>query len=377
MEKQTDILSIELGELSLESVAEYMGYGNNILFVTENKKLIGAVTEGDIKRYFRRGKSRNSLSEEVVNRNISCLVEKRGDNGSSQVWKDAESLFREKPKIHNIPVVDENGGLLYQINRTENVMFENIKKDLTGMNEFKALPIFLSCEKVDNIVIAGGNKLIQTWVKEWFEQHIEMSKQCDKLNIKVLILEGMREYQKISSNSVIICLSDIVLYYLRLVLSKCERIFAVREITQYYFYKKLGEIRTETIVNYFSLFGYDKICIQNSNFLNNQFVNKIKECGITVIDKIEKVDVNILQTQILLYSLNERFNSSIIPSDLYTILYYLETYHFLVGNNINKGMYIQEYLDCLKNVVAAGYYVTAAIVDIKLVCLNELLVVGC
>jgi CBS domain-containing protein len=74
------------------------------LVVDENDKLIGTLTDGDIRRGLLKGLDLNSSIKSIVNRN--SLTAKITDTKEEILQK----AFAKK--IHKIPIIDENGKLL-------------------------------------------------------------------------------------------------------------------------------------------------------------------------------------------------------------------------------------------------------------------------
>ena len=254
---------IEVKNLNVESVMENIGYGESIVFITDHGELIGAMTEGDINRCFKKGQY--VIDTTVVNRKIRYIVESKD---LCNVYSMADDVFRKYPKIHNIPVIDDERNFLYQIDRDEDMLAAHIDKCLTVIRQYKPIPTFLECYNCTQIALTGGEIKVLNWVRECIREEI---RQCaDVSDVEILILENVLDYKKIDSNAVIICLSDTIFRYLRKMSSLST--VSIDEIYQYYFYKELEKIKKETIVNFLKLFGYEKISIN----AENRYIDRIK-----------------------------------------------------------------------------------------------------
>ena len=84
-----------------EEVKEIINkYG--IVYVTENDRYLGCITNTDMKG-----------GGYVINTNSKLI-----HAGKDEKWK-ARTIFKDYPAVKNIPVIDENGKLLYEIVRSE------------------------------------------------------------------------------------------------------------------------------------------------------------------------------------------------------------------------------------------------------------------
>ncbi len=98
-----------------------------ILFVVDvNKKLIGALTDGDIRRGLLKGFSIDSIIDEIIQENPRYII--KGDNNLNKVIEFREGDFRI------VPILDENHRVVNIIN------FKNIKSYLP----------------LDAVIMAGG-----------------------------------------------------------------------------------------------------------------------------------------------------------------------------------------------------------------------------
>ena len=75
-----------------------------IILVVKNKKLIGTLTDGDIRRALLNGKELNSCIGSIMNRNFYFITEK--DN----LLEAQEKLIQKR--LRHLPVLDEEGFLI-------------------------------------------------------------------------------------------------------------------------------------------------------------------------------------------------------------------------------------------------------------------------
>ena len=102
--RQVEVQKVEIKDLCMNTIVAGFYQGDGIIFVTENGRLVGAVTEGDIKRRFRNGQ--HTVNETIINHKISYIEECKD---SAHTYAKAEEIFKRSSKIHNIPVVDSRG----------------------------------------------------------------------------------------------------------------------------------------------------------------------------------------------------------------------------------------------------------------------------
>jgi len=86
---------------SIIEIIEMNPFRLAVIILKKNKKLIGTITDGDIRRFLLKGNSLNSVAKEIMNKNHISV-----SSGTS--IKTIANLCR-KFKIRGIPVVDSNG----------------------------------------------------------------------------------------------------------------------------------------------------------------------------------------------------------------------------------------------------------------------------
>ena len=135
---------IEFLELKETVLIETMLFNNpeDIIYVLDNGKLMGVITLGDLKR---------SYPEVIVNTKFKKLLD------TVHIKADADNIILNNPRIKNIPVVDKNGLLLYEISfsnsvkKLENTEFFNYIDDMVWFN------YYISYRECSNICIIDYN----------------------------------------------------------------------------------------------------------------------------------------------------------------------------------------------------------------------------
>ncbi len=336
---------IEVKNLNVESVMENIGYGESIVFITDHGELIGAMTEGDINRCFKKGQY--VIDTTVVNRKIRYIVESKD---LCNVYSMADDVFRKYPKIHNIPVIDDERNFLYQIDRDEDMLAAHIDKCLTVIRQYKPIPTFLECYNCTQIALTGGEIKVLNWVRECIREEI---RQCaDVSDVEILILENVLDYKKIDSNAVIICLSDTIFRYLRKMSSLST--VSIDEIYQYYFYKELEKIKKETIVNFLKLFGYEKISINAENRYIDRIKSIMEQNNVCVESENDICNSNLREVDICAYSMNGSLKEKMSLENFSITLKRLQEYNYITGRPLTRDLYLREYTACLAKIREEG-----------------------
>ncbi len=139
----------------------------NVVFVEVRESLYGIVSRGDISR------AKNAGYEAVpVNRNFTCIKRKQ--------FMQARELFREKEKIREIPVVDENGRLQGMCSRNDDLLYLEYR---SPWEENRYIRPFLKKLKAAYFVRAPKGddrrqKIIDSWIAE-FEKSGVVCEQID------------------------------------------------------------------------------------------------------------------------------------------------------------------------------------------------------
>ena len=344
--RQVEVQKVEIKDLCMNTIVAGFYQGDGIIFVTENGRLVGAVTEGDIKRRFRNGQ--HTVNETIINHKISYIEECKD---SAHTYAKAEEIFKRSSKIHNIPVVDSKGELLYQIIRENDMMFEHVKSCFRVIcrgffgNVFlssSSLDVFFECHKVEHIVLAGGENRILNWAKEYLTKELQQFGVVSAVNIS--IAENVFACQEFGEGTLVICTSEVIAYYLRTNFIYFLPVVSLEEMKQYCYYKKLDDIDEDTIADFLELFGYETICICDRNKYINRIIHDIEKCGVHVTgdNKIDATVVNFYQTDLCAFSMNNTLKETLSLQNFYLILEWIQKYRYILHKSITPDEYTKQ-----------------------------------
>lgn len=336
MQKRINLSSVELRSLNIQSVIKNFCFGSGIVFITEGGKLIGGMTEGDIRRSYKNGQY--VIDEKMINRNISFIVE---SSDMSKVFAEAEKIFKKNYKILNIPVVDKNMVLLYQIDREDNILLENIRKQLTVIRIHKSIAAFLECHQVERLVLTGSGLSILNIAKDFMEQELDECSLNGKVTISVI--EDMDECKNLSGNVAIICLLDIAIIYLRNIIAFNIPILSVSEMRQFCFYKRLNEIHIEVFLNFLELFEYRGLCFYTSNTYLQKLISELKEQNVYIEERIPS-DTDLFETELLAFSKSGNKEERIPLDRFYQTIQGIQEYSYITNKPLVQKEYIHDVL---------------------------------
>ena len=149
------------------------------LVVDKDDKLIGTITDGDIRRGLLSGLDLNSKIESIVFKNPT--VANIGDT------KDEILKLALAKKLHKIPVVDENG-VLVGIQEIENILMPTTKPNavvlMVGGLGTRLRPLTENTPKP--MLKVGDKPILQTIVERFAEYGYTDIKMCVNFNAKVI-----------------------------------------------------------------------------------------------------------------------------------------------------------------------------------------------
>lgn len=346
MGKKSNPNCMEISRFSTAAIIENFMQGKGIIFVTENGILIGAVTDGDISRHFRHGG--NAIDISIINRNISRLT-KTPDIDDSKIEKQANKIFDSKPKINNIPVLDENGILLYQIDRYETNCPIQIYTTLRNMCVEKSLDVFLECHKTEHLILTGGSLDLLNIIRDTLCKELGKG---NYNNVDILILYD--DLSDVKENSLIISVSKSLIGLLK-IFSNNIPIYSFDTISIYYLYKKLDSIDNDAVANFFALFGYDEIELYSNNKYLQSIMSKIESCNISVKERPNNLNYDAEEMNIYTYCSDSGLQERIPLERFYHYLSLIQTYRQLTEKSLTRDKYITEYNKCLKVMKDDGY----------------------
>lgn len=143
----------------------------NIVLVEVKHRLFGIVSRGDITRAKKAGKDKVP-----INRNFTFLKGKQ--------FMRAREIFREKEKIREIPVIDENGLLLGMCSRSDDLLYLEYRNQ---WEENRYARPFLSRLKAVRIVRAPeGDSRRRKVIDRWIEKFMKYGVVCEQIDFSVI-----------------------------------------------------------------------------------------------------------------------------------------------------------------------------------------------
>lgn len=207
MNKNVNMPVILLEELTMDSLLSAFGVGNEIVFVVEDGKLFGGITQGDFKRALRKGT--DVLMSQIVNREIKRITLSGYADALKRAECEAQRLFNEYIRINAIPVVDDGGVLCFQFERNKNRVKNQIINLLNISDSSDIFEAFIRCYAGMNIVITGADDECLAKAVKLFEKRVK------KFNEKAVIsVQSLKDCSFLESDSVVISLTDFCTLYL-------------------------------------------------------------------------------------------------------------------------------------------------------------------
>ena len=125
-----------------EAIKNLSKTGLQICFICEGKKLIGTITDGDIRRAILKKKNLETRIKEVMNKNYIFIKK----NSSIKKAKTLMNLY----KINQIPVIDKNNNLLdvfFSETIETSLQYENPVIIMAGGFGKRLMPLTKNCPK--------------------------------------------------------------------------------------------------------------------------------------------------------------------------------------------------------------------------------------
>lgn len=344
--------SIEVKDITTETVIEHLCLGVDIIFATDQGRLVGAMTDGDINRCIRDRRGR--IDSSIINHKINRIIKK--DNADERLIEiEAEEIFARYPKIHNIPVVDGQGRLLYQIDRNKNKeMSAKIRKCLDVIRVNKSIDILLDSYKSNCICLTGGMHNILKQVKAFLEKELRHSETFSK-GVDIIISAEPEEIKNLDKNVLVICLLNSLAGLLKMSPFVEVPVCSLEMTAQYYWYKELEQIRTETFGDFCELFGYDEIEVQENNSYIGDIAEKISKHGVSVNRNKEVATDALGGINIFAYSASKKYMERVTLERFCNMLKWLQSYRYITLKPLTREIYIQEYIAWLETIKNEGF----------------------
>lgn len=298
-------LAVNISDIEAFLLQKYME-GVQIVFVTLKNILLGGITKGDIYRLLRKNNNDIHIIK-LINKNIKRIV----FINEEQVFKDAEKIFNVNKKIHNIPVVNESGELLFQIDRfSEDIIISREIENILNAAKVGAIKSFLESDNIKEIIIIGSCKKSLCHAEQIFYEY------CGDLilekNIKITIKDNIRELHIDDTNIKIISLNKIGLVYLNKINKFHYDVILSEELYPFAELKKIKKFSKDIISNFIEIFKYKRIDICVLNKYTSFLIELISSCNVKCSyigrstgykDYFENDDTNIFD--VFLFSDNE------------------------------------------------------------------------
>ena len=175
MYKNNNTYTIVYEEGTIEILLQKYLEGAQVVFVVQKSGvLLGGVTRGDIRRLYKNNKTVISFME-IVNTNIKRIT----FIDEEQVFKDAKEVFDHNNKIHNIPVVNKTGKILFQIDRfAENIFVSQDIRNILDAAKGGAIECFFESDDIKEIILTGSDRESLYKTEQIFYQY------CNELILK-------------------------------------------------------------------------------------------------------------------------------------------------------------------------------------------------
>ncbi|MCI9079902.1 MAG: adenylyltransferase/cytidyltransferase family protein [Lachnospiraceae bacterium] len=281
MVKNTDIHKVNIENGTLEKLVKCFIKSAEIVFITmedgEMVKLIGAVTEGDMKRFFR---NMDKISfRELVNTNIKYIIY----NNEKQVYDDAGKIFSANGKINNIPIVDESGNLLFQIDRSsKNANLLQAFRNISEATRNGSMEYFLESVPGREIIITGADESFLHKTEQVFYKHY--GKLISELDITINTEENISLKSGFNNKTIIVSMNWFSFMYLYNMKKIRTDIITAYELKNYYNLKDINKYDKDILSNFMDVFSYKAVAFYYLNSDGFYFIKNLKSCGIKVYD---------------------------------------------------------------------------------------------
>lgn len=357
MNKNTDIYTIDILNDTVDKLMKKFIAGASIVFVIRGSgQLLGAVTEGDMYRFFN-GKKTIQL-QELFNKNIKCIIYK--DN--KQLYNDAKVIFNSNGKIHNIPVIDEAGKILFQIDRfRENINKTNIFKDILAAAENSSIEYFLNSCSNDKVIITGTDCSILHEIERFLYKNY--SKLILEMNISINIIENIDDNCMNDNKVRIISLSRLGFMYLRNIKNIKADIITSHELVFYSELKIINTFDNKIVNNFMNIFKVNAIGFYYLNKAIFSFIEELKKYDIKIVFLTEEIinkkyiiDSTISSMDIFLISGNsDEYIEKISIKDFLSLIKYMRRYMQLKGIYLTYNDFMQLSVNHIKDLHNLGF----------------------
>ncbi len=341
----------EIGQITFDKLVSLLCKGNDIAFITENRKLVGGITCGDVIRRINQESSFDSSQIDVrsmINTNIRRLVNKEG----IFVEEQAKRIFFTYKNIHNIPVVDEHGILLYQIDRNEKREGDAF---VLGGSYIAAFRTLMNKITIKTLILTGSDKLSLDKVR-W--QLVEL---CNSGDVQIKVIEDIADGCQAGENAYVISLCALGVLYVKKKTTYRAQVFSLIDIMRMNEYADVDTIDVGAVINFNHLFQYDIAIFGMTNYYNNKLKKLLETCGIktympeeySVIDE-RNIPNNSLD--IVFLSTGNQFKDEISIAEFLDIVKELSFYKQITSHDMTQEVYIDAGIEWMRVAKNNGFY---------------------
>ena len=234
MYKNNNTYTIVYEEGTIEILLQKYLEGAQVVFVVQKSGvLLGGVTRGDIRRLYKNNKTVISFME-IVNTNIKRIT----FIDEEQVFKDAKEVFDHNNKIHNIPVVNKTGKILFQIDRfAENIFVSQDIRNILDAAKGGAIECFFESDDIKEIILTGSDRESLYKTEQIFYQY------CNELilkkNMTIKIVDNIKEFYNLSNIVKFISLSEFGPLYINKINKYQMDVITAKDLGLFAEYKKI------------------------------------------------------------------------------------------------------------------------------------------
>jgi len=332
--------------------------GAQVVFVVQKSGvLLGGVTRGDIRRLYKNNKTVISFME-IVNTNIKRIT----FIDEEQVFKDAKEVFDHNNKIHNIPVVNKTGKILFQIDRfAENIFVSQDIRNILDAAKGGAIECFFESDDIKEIIITGSDRESLYKTEQIFYQY------CNELilkkNMTIKIVDNIKEFYNLSNNVKIISLSEFGPLYINKINKYQMDVITAKDLGLFAEYKKIQNFDNDILNNFIEIFEYKAIGFYSLNKYIITLAEMLNDCNIKCIylkeNKLYKnylEDNNVGIFDVLLFSGNkEEYCEKSAITELIQDISLILNYRQITGNVLVQYAYIEKYANYLYKLQDMGF----------------------
>lgn len=339
----------EWGKAELKDLLKKYIKGAQMVFVIQQKKiLLGGISKGDICRLLRNNNSIKVCISELINTNIKRIL----FVSEKQVFEDAKKIFNNNDRIHNVPVVNNLGELLFQIDRfSKNVFMAHELSVLQNAGENGSIQCFLESDNIKEVILIGSNKEILYKVKQIFYEFCQclISK-----NIRITVQDDIENIHTINSDVRIISISEIGYLYINKISGLYYNIITLEELYLFAEFEKIKRFNKEVVGDFIEIFKYKSIGFYSLNKYILFLIDLLNSCNIKCFHIEENNYIGIFDI-VLFSGENEEYyeNENII--ELIQHIELVQKYRSIAGHCLTHDEYINDCINYLYKLQNKGY----------------------